>query len=389
MSPEVATRPPPPDVASIRGAALLPAWVDAAPPIVVVAALWALTWLPLLLLSAVEGLAWGDAVDVPFLHDLVAQARVLVGLPVLLLGARFARARLGEAQAMFEASDLIDDARREAFRDVYRRAAAVVHSRAVEATALVVAVTSIIFAPLPGVAGATTWHAFEAAGREVPTLAGWWLTVVVLPLTRYLLLLWVARFVFWSVAMLRVARVGLRLHATHPDRAGGLGFVGRAHQAFAPLVLAVSLVFMASLANDVLHRGSGVEELKRPIAVFAGVALGVWILPMLAFTPALARLKHHALRDYDVFGAHTSRAFERTWVQDPGRDPRALLAGEDVQSLASIQEVSDTVRRIKPVPIDNMDLLVFVTVAVAPALPLVLITVPAADLGRLLRALVV
>ncbi|MCO5168289.1 MAG: hypothetical protein M9894_18265 [Planctomycetes bacterium] len=388
MSPEVATRAPPPDVASIRGAALLPGWVDAAPPIAVVLALWALTWLPLLLLSALEGLAWGDAVDVPFLRDVVAQARVLVGLPVLLLGARFARARLGEAQAMFEASDLIEDARREALRDIYRRAAAVVHSRAVEATALVVAVASIVFAPFPGVAGATGWQSVGSAGQGAPTLAGWWLTVVVLPFTRYLLLLWLARFLFWSVALLRVAQVGLRLHATHPDRAGGLGFVGRAHQAFAPLVLGVSLVFMASLANDVLHREVGVEELKRPIALFAGIALGVWILPLLVFTPALARLKHHALRDYDVFGARISRAFERTWVQDAG-DPRALLAGEDVQSLASLQEVSDTVRRLKPVPLDNMDMLVFVTVAVAPALPLVLITVPAAELGRLLRAVVV
>ena len=39
-------------------------------------------WLPLLVLSIVEGTAWGTAVKVPFLFDIDAQVRFLMALPL-------------------------------------------------------------------------------------------------------------------------------------------------------------------------------------------------------------------------------------------------------------------------------------------------------------------
>src|ERR1044071_4393119 len=45
----------------------------------------AVAWIPLLVLSALEGKAWGDAVAVPFLRDVDAHARFLVALPLLIL----------------------------------------------------------------------------------------------------------------------------------------------------------------------------------------------------------------------------------------------------------------------------------------------------------------
>ena len=43
------------------------------------------TWLPLLVLSAYSGLAVGTTIRIPFLHDLEAQARFLVALPLLIV----------------------------------------------------------------------------------------------------------------------------------------------------------------------------------------------------------------------------------------------------------------------------------------------------------------
>src|SRR5688572_19277736 len=42
------------------------------------------TWVPLLILSVAEGLAWGNAVRVPFLFDVDVNVRFLVALPVLI-----------------------------------------------------------------------------------------------------------------------------------------------------------------------------------------------------------------------------------------------------------------------------------------------------------------
>ena len=44
-----------------------------------------LAWVPLLLLSAVQGYAWGG-VTVPFLYDIELHARLLLAMPILLVG---------------------------------------------------------------------------------------------------------------------------------------------------------------------------------------------------------------------------------------------------------------------------------------------------------------
>lgn len=44
-----------------------------------------IAWLPLLLLSAVEGRAWGGSVRVPFLLDIDVHARFLLALPLFIL----------------------------------------------------------------------------------------------------------------------------------------------------------------------------------------------------------------------------------------------------------------------------------------------------------------
>ena len=44
----------------------------------------ALTWLPLLILAIVDGIAWGDRVDVPLVKDFLPYGQFLVAVPVLI-----------------------------------------------------------------------------------------------------------------------------------------------------------------------------------------------------------------------------------------------------------------------------------------------------------------
>ena len=46
-----------------------------------------LAWLPLLLLSALEGNLWGGSTVVPFLFDIEVHVRFLVALPLLIIAA--------------------------------------------------------------------------------------------------------------------------------------------------------------------------------------------------------------------------------------------------------------------------------------------------------------
>lgn len=364
------------------------AWVHADRPLILVAFVWAVAWLPLVALSAAEGRALDGALPVPFLRDVSANARVLVALPLLLLGSRFAEARLREAQRAFEETGLVDERCREPFRQVLRSSAAVVHSPWSEAALLAIALSSVAWLPLPVLASTNSWQA-TGPGEHAPlTLAGWWLATIVLPLYRYLLLRWALRFVVWAVALARFTRLELHLLPSHADRSAGLGFLGRSQSAFGPVVLALSIVYASGLGNGVLHLGAGASDLRRPVVLFCVVALAVWIAPLFVFFPTLARLKRRALLEHDALAARCSRAFETVWLPSGERDARALLQGDEVQSLSSLRDVVETVRCIKPVPLGAVDVVSCLAVAAAPMLPLVLSTVSPAELEQLLRLIV-
>src|SRR5206468_8851634 len=98
-----------------------------------------------------------------------------------------------------------------------------------------------------------TWYGTTVTGKLQPTLAGWWLGCVSLPLVQFILLRWYFRLLIWTRFLWHVSRIDLRLVAIHPDRAGGLGFLSTVTYAFAPLLA----------GQGVLRRRDGQQDLLR------------------------------------------------------------------------------------------------------------------------------
>ena len=106
---------------------------------------------------------------------------------------------------------------------------------------------------------------------------------------------WLLRLVTWSVFLFRLARLPLRLVPTHPDAAGGLGYLEVVHLHFAPLVLAVSAVLarggVARPDIDVLQlvvRWGGRERALTPISLGASIfqfLLTIVTLPVAKLLP--------------------------------------------------------------------------------------------------------
>jgi hypothetical protein len=74
----------------------------------------ALTWLPLLLFSFIEGLALGGT-RIPFLYDLAAHARFLVAVPILVLAEIPIGRRLRKVAKRFLDAELVRDEERKRF----------------------------------------------------------------------------------------------------------------------------------------------------------------------------------------------------------------------------------------------------------------------------------
>ena len=72
-------------------------------------------WVPLLLLSIVQGHAWGDSVTVPFLRDVELHVRLLIALPLLVVAELVVHQRMRPVVGLFLDRGLIPKAARPQF----------------------------------------------------------------------------------------------------------------------------------------------------------------------------------------------------------------------------------------------------------------------------------
>ena len=101
-----------------------------------VALAMALLWLPLLVLSLMDGRAWEGA-QVPFLKDVDTALRYLVALPLMLAAEVLVHRRMTVAVGKFVERGLVEPAQDEAFRRILASMRRAVASSRVEALLLV------------------------------------------------------------------------------------------------------------------------------------------------------------------------------------------------------------------------------------------------------------
>ena len=110
----------------------------------------------------------------------------------------------------------------------------------------------------------------------------------------FLFLEWFRRTCVWAWFLFRVSRLDLELTPTHPDRAGGLGFLSWGQASFAPVLAAVSAVLSGSFAGQVLYAGESVNSLKYHLAVFVALSLAFLLAPLLVFSKKLCNAASRA-----------------------------------------------------------------------------------------------
>ncbi len=134
------------------------------------------------------------------------------------------------------------------------------------------------------------------------------------PLYWFLLLRWLWRHLVWGLLMREMARLDLRLVATHPDGYGGIGFIAEYPNAFAAFVFAVSCVVGGATLQALLHGTLGVSAFKYVMGVWLAVVLLLFAFPLLAFSRPLKALKQKTIRAYAMLATRHDRAAERAML---------------------------------------------------------------------------
>jgi hypothetical protein len=329
-----------------------------------------LTWAPLVLLSLLQG----GRVAIPLLHDPVIFSRFLFVVPLLELAQVVVETSLGVQARYFLESGLVAEPDRPAFEHARAATIRLRNSVAMEAVFAVLALGLCI---VSRVVSRLAIHdsSWERMGTTI-TAGGWWYILVSLPILYFLLLRWIWVFLLWAAFLFRVSRLDLELTPTHPDRAGGLGFLGWGMASFAIVLLAISAVLSGSLAGEILFRGSSLDELKYHLVVFVVLAIAVVHAPLLVFTSRLARCRFRALRDFGTLIGRHDRDFDEKWIKTRGNDRASLLGSPDASTLADVGIVYEHVERMQLLPFDKKAALVLVLAALIPMLPLLGTAIP-------------
>jgi hypothetical protein len=349
-----------------------------------------LTWLPLLALTLAGGSFVHAAPELSFLGDVECQARFLVTVPLLMVAERVVQVRLRPLVAQFRARGLIRPEGREAFDEAIHKTLRLRNSAVVEAVLLAaVFVTSFVFARYRYIQLVPDSWYVRPGGREL-SLAGMWFVFFSLPLFQFLLVRWYFRLTIWAVFLFRVARLPLKLETLHPDKAGGLGFLGASLIAFIPLAAAHGVIVSGALAGQIFYAGAKLLDFKSLIAAAAALTLAVFAGPLLMFVPVLSRTRRAGLLNYGRVATDYTRDFREKWIDGAGPDPAAepMLGSGDIQSLADLANSYAVAEQMRILPLTRTGVVQFVFAFLAPIVPLLLTVMPADQLARTLLKMV-
>ncbi len=219
--------------------------------------------------------------------------------------------------------------------------------------------------------GSATWYALPDAMQLHLTKAGYWYAFVSIPIFQFILLRWYMRLVLWFWLLWKFSKLNLHLSAAHPDRAGGIGFLGTNSDAFAPILFAQGSMLAGVIASRVLYQGQNLMSFRMQAAGFA-VFFVLFILgPLVMFTPQLDRAKRAGRAYYGLLAARYVFGFEAKWTPSSAPGTGELLA-DDIQGLADLGTSCSAVRGMRLVPFALEDVTFLAATTVLPLLPLVL-----------------
>ena len=330
-------------------------------------------WLPLLILSSLEGHAL-RGVTLPFLNDIETQIRFLIALPILIAAELIVHLRLRPVVRSFVIRDIVSAKEMPEFYEAIKSAIQWRDSIRLEFGLLI-----FVYAVGPWLwrsqiaLGASTWYAIPESGHLHLTPPGYWIAFVSVPIFQFILLRWYLRLFIWFRFLWQASRLNLNIIPTHPDRAGGLAFLGVASYAFAPVLFAQGAMLAGLIANRVLYAGESLLSFKMEavglIAVFMLAILG----PLTVFTPKLSRAKRKGFADYGLLASRYVEEFDHKWVKGRGLLSHELLGNVDIQSLADLGHSYAVIGEMRAVPFGMRDMMLLAAATAAPLVPLGLI----------------
>jgi len=340
-----------------------------------------LTWLPIVVWAAYMNRIWPGTVDDPLLRHYGVHVRFLLAVPLLILGEGTMHKLSTTLIPYFLTSGLVKATQKQDFVNIIQDITRL-RNRTLPWVVIVVLIAAwTVLEPMN--AGSELEHELNWALISGPGnfgFGGWWFMYVSRPIFNALLAAWLWRLVLVFLLMKRIARLDLAIVPTHPDGAGGLGFMERFPKAFSLFAFAVSAVLASRLAHTVVYHGVNVQSLKGLLAVFLVVLIGICLAPLLTFIGPLAAAKRRALLEYGVLVGEHGRLVRRRWILGEKEADDPVLQAPELGPVADILTLYEAVKKMRVMPIGKSALSAIALPALIPIAALFSIQMPIKDL---------
>ena len=343
-------------------------------------------WVPMLLLSAAQGLAIGPTRLESFLMDFAINVRLLVTVPVFLLGEAICRAQLIKVVQQFLDAGLVKDESRAQFDATVRDTVSLSRSGWTDAVLVSLAYlhSAAALVVLLFELQDSTWRVPMTNGHAVLSLAGLWFFLVAFPFYSFLMWRWLLRIALWWRFLWQVSGLDLRLSPAHRDGTGGLEFLSNSVGAFTPFVFGVTSFAAAIIADFVVYEGD--KPLQYQWHVIGLVALLLILIagPTLFFLRSL-----YNAREEDIFryGALASRQIQRTedkWLPEGSVREDSESSMPDFRSITHLGHSVTAVHKMSLIPVNKEDILLLVIIALLPFIPVLATQVPIGEMFSVL-----
>ncbi len=342
------------------------------------------TWAPMVILAAIQGLAIGPTRSQSILLDPAMYARFLVALPILFYARKASTIKLRAIVDHFLLAELVKDSERDRFVANIISAMRLCYLPAVDWLALALAYSySIVHANLIVPNVSDTWHTIGPAGQVHLSLAGWWFAAVSQPVYLFVLFRLLYRVGIWWRFLRQTARLDLQLDAAHPDQAGGLGFLGLTFLIFQESAFAISVSLAGGLADLVLTTGARVSSFVYVIVAAVIFIVALFAGPLLFFCGLLAKVKQNGELKYRVLWQEQLRQFDQKWSQLT-TNPPDMLSVADFSEATDFSSILERVQQTRLVPIQRKQIL---PLAIAALLPFVLVLPLLVPIDQILKQL--
>jgi hypothetical protein len=341
-----------------------------------------LTWAPIAIWSLVRGRFVDAAVGEPLLQHYGVHVRCLVAIPMFILGeATLHRAAL-RYFPQFVTAGIVDDVTRPRFEAAVRTLRRWRGSSIPWLLVIGVALAVTFVDRTPTHADEMSWAVDWKGGLG---FGGIWFAYVVRPIFVSLLLGWLWRIALLALMFARLSRIGLSLVPSHPDRAGGLGFLEKLPSAFGPVSFGLSAMLASHWAHQVVHHGMDLSAIKVPAAVFVVVWSLLLLAPLGALMPVLHSAKRAALPSYSAMVAEQGRLVRQRWIDSTTKSDAPLLEPAGVGPICDAAAMYGQVKSMRILPIGKTSLIAVLLPIVVPMLIVVTLKIP---IGKLLLGLV-